>query len=392
MRLDKYLQFKYPEYSRTDLQKIIADGNVLLNGKALHKNFPVPENAEIEILQMPEKKESFLEPENIPLNIVFEDEHLAVINKPRDMVMHPGNGISKGTLAAALLWLFKTSLSGINGPLRPGILHRLDKDTPGLLVVAKTDLAHRELTHQLEERVLERTYKAIIWGILRDCEGTIEAPIERDPRNRLKMAVQQSGKSAITNYKTLETFSIASLAEFKLDTGRTHQIRVHARYLGNPVVGDPLYDGREESAKRIDTIYRPVAEALLEIAPAQLLQSCKIRFKHPKTKKAMEFKIEEDVPLKKALDLLRQNAGNAGVPMQLFTPPQIFANPDDIELPIEEEEEDPVRIRPTRAERYAATKIKRALKKERELLRLKEKAEKKGVEWVEPGKENHRLE
>jgi len=393
MRLDKYLQSKYPEYSRTDLQKIIAEGKVLLNGKPLPKNFRVPENAEIEILQMPEKKESFLEPENIELNIVFEDDHLAVINKPRDMVMHPGNGISKGTLAAALLWHFQNSLSKVNGPLRPGILHRLDKDTPGLLVVAKTDLAHRELTRQLEERTLERTYRAIIWGVLRDYEGSINAPMERDPRNRLKMAVQQSGKSAITNYKTLETFGIASLVEFKLDTGRTHQIRVHARYLGNPVIGDPLYEGREESAKRIDTIYQPLAQSLLKIASSQLLQSYKIKFKHPKTKKTMEFKIEEDEPQKSALELLRRETTNANTPMQLFQPPQIFANPDDIELPIEEEEDEgPIAIRLTRAERYAATKIKRALKKERELLRLKANAEKKGIEWVEPGKENHRME
>ncbi|MCL2260462.1 MAG: RluA family pseudouridine synthase [Fibromonadales bacterium] len=393
MRLDKYLQSQYPEYSRTDLQKIIADGKVLLNGKPLQKNFNVPENTELEILQMPEKKESFLEPENIPLNIIFEDEHLAVINKPRNMVMHPGNGISKGTLAAGLLWHFKEGLSKINGPLRPGILHRLDKDTPGLLVVAKTDLAHRELTRQLEERTLERTYKAIIWGILRDREGTIDAPMTRDQRNRLKMAVQKNAKIAITNYKTLETFSIASLVEFKLDTGRTHQIRVHARYLGNPVVGDPIYDGREESAKRIDTIYQPIAESLLKIAPAQLLQSYKIKFKHPKTKKTMEFKIEEDEPQKSALELLRHNADGTGIPMQLFTPPQIFANPDDVELPLEyDDDDDEYTIRPTRAERYAATKIKRALKKERELLRLKEKAEKKGIEWVEPGKESHRLD
>jgi 23S rRNA pseudouridine1911/1915/1917 synthase len=365
MRLDKYLQTKYPEYSRTDLQKIIADGKVLLNGKVLPKNFQVEENAELEILQMPVKLDSFLEPENIPLNIVFEDSHLAVINKPRDMVMHPGNGISKGTLAAALLWHFKNSLSKINGPLRPGILHRLDKYTPGLLVVAKTDLAHKELVSQLENRTLERTYKSVIWGILRDYEGKIDAPIERDLRNRLKMAVKANGKIAITNYKILETFCIASLVEFKLDTGRTHQIRVHSRYLGNPVVGDPLYEGREESAKRIDTIYRDVAEKLLEAAPSQLLQSYKIKFKHPETKKEMEFEIEEDDQLKNALDLLRKNATSASVPLQLFESPQIFANPEDIELLPEEIEEEPVKTRPTRAERYAATKIKRALKKER---------------------------
>jgi len=364
VRLDKYLQTKYPEFSRTDLQKIIANGNVLLDGKPLPKNFDVDENSPIEILQLPTKTESHLEPENIPLNIVFEDEHLAVINKPRDMAMHPGSGVHKKTLAAALLWHFK-NLSQINGPLRPGILHRLDKDTPGLLVVAKNDFAHKELTRQLEARILERTYRALIWGILRDQEGEIDAPIERDPRNRLKMSVQAEGKVAKTNYKTLETYGIASLVEFKLNTGRTHQIRVHARYLGNPVVGDPLYEGREESAKRIDTIYKPVAEKLLEFAKSQLLQSYKIKFKHPKTKKVMEFKIEEDEPLKKSIDFLRKNCGKSNVPVQLFEPPQIFANPEDIELPPEEIEEAPVKARPTRAERYAAIKMKRALKKAR---------------------------
>jgi 23S rRNA pseudouridine1911/1915/1917 synthase len=368
MRLDKYLQSKYPEYSRTDLQKIIAEGKVLLNGKELSKNFQVDENAELEILQMPVKEESFLEPENIPLNIVYEDEHLAVLNKPRNMVMHPGNGISKGTLAAALLWHFK-NLSQINGPLRPGILHRLDKDTPGLLVVAKTDLAHKELMRQLAERILERTYRAVIWGVLRDREGKIDVPIERDPKNRLKMAVQANGKTAITYYKTQQTFGIASLVEFQLDTGRTHQIRVHLRYLGNPVVGDPLYDGREESTKRIDPIYRDFAEKLLEITPAQLLQSYKIKFKHPKTKKAMEFEISPDESLNKALQILQKEREKNSSAMQLFESPQIYANPEDIEQPREEIEEEPVKSRPTRAERYAATKIKRALKKERELLR-----------------------
>jgi 23S rRNA pseudouridine1911/1915/1917 synthase len=372
MRLDKYLQAKHPEYSRTDLQKIIAEGKVLLNGKALPKNFQVEENAELEILQMPVKTESFLEPENIPLNIVFEDSHLAVINKPRNMVMHPGSGISKGTLAAALLWHFKNSLSQVNGPLRPGILHRLDKDTPGLLVVAKTDLAHKELCRQLETRTLERTYRAIIWGTLRDQEGKIEAPIERDQKNRLKMSVQANGKEAITSYKTLETFGIASLAEFKLDTGRTHQIRVHTRYLGNPVVGDPLYDGREESANRIENMYKDMAKNLLETAPAQLLQSYKIKFKHPETQEIMEFEIEEDEELKNALNLLRRSAihrvhnhANNPTHTQLFEPPQVFANPEDIELSPEEIEEEPVRERPTRAERYAATKLKRALKREK---------------------------
>jgi 23S rRNA pseudouridine1911/1915/1917 synthase len=368
MRLDKYLQSKYPEYSRTDLQKIIAEGKVLLNGKTLYNNFQVAEDVELEILQMPIKAESFLEPEDISLNIVFEDEHLAVLNKPRNMVMHPGNGTSKGTLAAALLWHFKT-LSKINGPLRPGILHRLDKDTPGLLVVAKTDLAHRELACQLEKRIFERAYRAVIWGILRDREGKIDVPIERDIKNRLKMAVQASGKTAVTYYKTQKTFGIASFVEFQLDTGRTHQIRVHLRYMGNPVVGDPLYDGREESVKRIAPLYKDIAEKLLEIAPAQLLQSYKIKFRHPKTKKAMEFEIPLDEPLNKALQILQKESEKNSLAMQLFESPQIYANPEDIELLPEEIEEEPIKIRPTRAERYAATKIKRALKKERELLR-----------------------
>lgn len=381
MRLDKYLQSKYPEYSRTDLQKIIAEGKVLLNGKALAKNFQVleNENIELEILQMPTKAESFLEPENIPLDIVYEDSYLVVINKPRNMVMHPGNGINKGTLAAALLHHFKNSLSKINGPLRPGILHRLDKNTPGLLVVAKTDAAHKELSKQLEERTLERTYKAVVWGVMRDFEGKIDAPIDRDSKNRLKMAVQANGKVAYTNYKTLETYKIASLVEFKLETGRTHQIRVHSRYLGNPIVGDPVYEGREESSKRIDTIYKDTAEKLLSIAPMQLLQSYKIKFKHPKTKKVMKFEIEEDNDLKNALTLLRQIKEKNSVPLQLFSSPQIFANTEDIEPEVEEDvEEEIVKTRPTRAERYAATKIKRALKREK--LQLLKREQEKNID------------
>ncbi|GHV15302.1 pseudouridine synthase [Fibrobacterales bacterium] len=371
MRLDKFLQGKYPQYSRTDLQKIIAEDKVLFEGVPLSKNFQVEGDLDLEILQLPQKTESFLEPENIPLNIVFEDEHLAVINKSRNMVMHPGNGVHKGTLAAALLWHFKSSLSKVNGAMRPGILHRLDRNTPGLLVVAKTDSAHKELTRQLEERVLERTYRAVVWGVLRDQEGEVNAPVEHDSRNRLKMSVQADGKTAITHYKTLETFTIASLVEWKLETGRTHQIRVHSRYLGNPVVGDPLYEGREESAKRIDTIYRPLADSLLEIAPSQLLQSYKIKFLHPETKVEMHFEIKEDEPLKNALKLLRaeKSAGLSGESLQIFPPPQMFANAEDIEVEEEEIEEEEYKVRPTRAERYAAVKIKRALKKEKERLK-----------------------
>ena len=250
-RVDRFLQSELKEFSRTDIQKLIASEQVLFEGKPVAKNFRLEPEMEIQVLSLPEKEESNLEPEDIPLDIVYEDEDIVVINKPRRLVVHPGSGIRSGTLAAALLFHFKENLSQVGGPLRPGIVHRLDKDTPGLMVVAKNDKAHLSLSSQLEMRTLKRTYNALVWGQPRDLEGTIDAPIERDSRNRLKMAVSPNGKEARTHYKILEFYAFASLLELDLETGRTHQIRVHNRYMGNPVFGDPLYDGRDACLMRI---------------------------------------------------------------------------------------------------------------------------------------------
>ena len=210
-RIDKFLVGVMDNVSRTDVQKLIAAGEVKVGGAPASKNFRVETGMVVVVEKLIEKESSTLEPEEIPLDIVYEDEDIVVLNKPRNLVVHPGNGVSKGTLAAGLLHHFKDNLSQVNGPLRPGIVHRLDKDTPGLMVVAKNDAAHRHLAHQLETRTLHRTYNALVWGCPRDLEGCIDAPIGRNPKNRLKMAVVKGGKESRTHFVAKQFFAIATL-------------------------------------------------------------------------------------------------------------------------------------------------------------------------------------
>ena len=305
-RIDKFLVGVMENVSRTDVQKLIAAGEVKVGGAAVSKNFRVESGMVVVVERLPEKEASTLEPENIPLDIVYEDDDIVVLNKPRNLVVHPGNGVQNGTLAAGLLYHFKENLSAVNGPLRPGIVHRLDKDTPGLMVVAKNDAAHRHLAHQLETRTLHRTYNALVWGCPRDLEGCIDAPIARNPKNRLKMAVVKGGKESRTHYVAKKFFAIATLLELQLESGRTHQIRVHSRYTGHPVVGDPLYDGREESLNRVPPLMKKIAAKVLEMAPAQLLQAVKIELIHPTTGKKMKFKVPMEEPFAKVLKFLKK--------------------------------------------------------------------------------------
>ena len=305
-RIDKFLVGVMENVSRTDVQKLIAAGEVKVGGAAAAKNFRVETGMVVVVEKLVEKESSTLEPEDIPLDIVYEDEDIVVLNKPRNLVVHPGNGVRTGTLAAGLLHHFKGNLSAVNGPLRPGIVHRLDKDTPGLMVVAKNDAAHRHLAHQLETRTLHRTYNALVWGCPRDLEGCIDAPIARNPKNRLKMAVVKGGKESRTHYVAKQFFAIATLLELQLESGRTHQIRVHSRYTGHPVVGDPLYDGREESLNRVPPLMKDVAAKVLEMAPAQLLQAVKIELIHPRTGKKMKFKVPMEEPFAKVLKFLKK--------------------------------------------------------------------------------------
>lgn len=390
-RLDRFLQKKLSDYSRTDIQKLIAENQVTIAGAPAKKNLRLSEGMLVCVASLPQKESSSLEPEKMDLHIVYEDDDVAVIFKPRGVVVHPGNGVSKGTLAAGLLYHFKEKLSAVNGPLRPGIVHRLDKDTPGLMIVAKNDKAHRNLAHQLETRTLHRKYEALIWGHPRDLSGEIELPLGRDPKSRIRMAVVKNGKFARTRYKAKKFFSIATLMEYELDTGRTHQIRVHSRYTGHPIVGDPIYEGREASLSRVPPLYREVAEELLKLAPAQLLEAVEIRFAHPRTRKKMSFSVPLEKPFEDVVRLLEKECPESA---PTFDEDTSFRNFDEtsIENPyldepaeIEEEypyEEEPVKERLTRAERLAMKKERikkrKAIEAEKREKKAKREAEKRG--------------
>ena len=274
IRIDKVLAAYLSELSRTYLQKLIENGNVTLNGKTLKTNFKVSAGQEIEVLlQEPETLK--VEPENIPLDILYEDSDVIVINKPKNMVVHPAAGHYSGTLVNALLYHCKDSLSGINGIMRPGIVHRIDKDTTGALVVCKNDISHQCLAAQLKEHSITRKYEAIVYNTFKETEGRIEGPIGRHPSERTKMPINyKNGKDAITNYQVLENLGNAyAHVECRLETGRTHQIRVHMASIHHPLVGDTIYGPAKDSFK-------------LE---GQTLHAKILGFVHPTTKEYMEF-------------------------------------------------------------------------------------------------------
>lgn len=274
IRIDKVLAAYLTNLSRTYLQKLIETGNVTLNGKTLKANFKVSAGQEIEVL-LPEPETLKVEPENIPLDILYEDSDVIVINKPKNMVVHPAAGHYSGTLVNALLYHCKDSLSGINGIMRPGIVHRIDKDTTGALVVCKNDIAHQCLAAQLKEHSITRRYEAIVYNTFKESEGRIEGPIGRHPSERTKMAINhKNGKEAITNYQVLENLGNAyAHVECRLETGRTHQIRVHMASIHHPLVGDNIYGPVKDSFK-------------LE---GQTLHAKILGFIHPTTKEYMEF-------------------------------------------------------------------------------------------------------
>ena len=240
-RIDKFLNEAMPDFSRSYLQKLIKNGNVLVKDICVKPNYRL--NAEDEIqVRIPDDVSLDIQPENIPLDILYEDEELLVINKPKGMVVHPAAGHYSGTLVNALLYHCDGQLSGINGVLRPGIVHRIDRDTTGSLLVCKNDMAHRALAEQLKEHSINRRYRAIVWGNLKDDEGTVDAPIGRHPVDRKKMAInRQNGKNAVTHYTVLQRFSKFTYIECRLETGRTHQIRVHMASIGHPLLGDEVY-------------------------------------------------------------------------------------------------------------------------------------------------------
>jgi 23S rRNA pseudouridine1911/1915/1917 synthase len=275
-RLDKFLSTYFSELSRSHVAKLIDDENCLVNKKVIKSSYKLKTGDVIEI-NIPEAKELEIEKEDIPLDIVYEDSDILIINKPQGMVVHPANGHYEHTLVNAILHHCH-DLSGINGVMRPGIVHRIDKDTSGLICVAKNDKAHLSLAEQLKDHTMSRTYIALVKGVITENTGEINLPIGRDPHNRQKMAVTRSNsKEAITYFKVLQRFSDHTLVECHLKTGRTHQIRVHLSYIGYPVEGDPLYSGR-----KYDTLYKN----------GQLLVAVGLRLIHPSSNKEMEFKID----------------------------------------------------------------------------------------------------
>ncbi len=240
-RLDKILSMLLSDYSRSFVQNLFTEGLITCKGKTVSKSFK-PKIGDVISFTVPEPKQLSLEPQNIPLDIVYEDDDLLVVNKPRGMVVHPAPGNYESTLVNALLWHCKDNLSGINGVVRPGIVHRIDKDTSGLLLVAKNDNSHISLSSQISAHSLDREYRAVIHGHLKEKEGSVDAPIGRSPNDRKKMCViNHNSKNAVTHYKVLEEYKDFSFVALKLETGRTHQIRVHMSYLGHPVAGDYVY-------------------------------------------------------------------------------------------------------------------------------------------------------
>ena len=240
-RLDAFLSRSAEGLSRSAAQKLIADGNVRLNGSPARKNHRLRVGDSVE-LTIPELREVDIAPKQMPLDIVYEDEDVAVINKPKGLVVHPAAGHQDDTLVNGLLYAMGDSLSGINGELRPGIVHRIDKDTSGLLAIAKNDLAHTVLASQLKDHSMARTYEAVVCGSFKEDRGTVDAPIGRHPTDRKKMCVtQRNSKNAVTHWEVVERFRGYTHIRCRLETGRTHQIRVHMAYIGHPILGDTLY-------------------------------------------------------------------------------------------------------------------------------------------------------
>lgn len=276
-RLDHYIAMRLDKLSRSYVKKLIKDELVLVNKKKSKSSYNVQKGDNIEI-HIPKPKKIEAVAEDIPIDIIYEDDDLVVVNKPQDMVVHPAQGNHTGTLVNSLLFNID-NLSSINGCIRPGIIHRLDKDTSGLLVVAKNDVAHRKLSQSLKDRNVKRVYKALVHGVIKTDDGTVDAPIGRHPVHRKKMAVtHKNSKEAITHYNVIERFQDYTFLELSLESGRTHQIRVHMAHINHPVVGDPVYSrGKNKFSLK-----------------KQMLHAYKVGFTHPSTGRYMEF--TKDVP------------------------------------------------------------------------------------------------
>lgn len=292
-RIDSYISNMRNDLSRVAIKRLIEDEKILVNGKKVKVSYKVQVGDEITIeKELPKKVE--LKAENIPIEVVYEDEDIIVVNKPKGLVVHPGNGNQDGTLVNAIMAICKDSLSGIGGEIRPGIVHRLDKDTSGILIIAKNDKAHINLSEQIKNREVDKRYIALVRGNIEENEATIKMPIARSQKDRKKMAVSKDGKEAITHFKVLKRYGNYTLLELKIDTGRTHQIRVHLAEIGHPVIGDEVYsNGKNEFNVH-----------------GQMLHSKKIKFKHPSTGKIIELEAEIPEYFKNIIKELNKRVSN----------------------------------------------------------------------------------
>ena len=286
-RIDAYISSKDEKISRTAVQRLIDEENILVNGSKTKPSYKVQENDKIEIKEV-KPKEIELKAQDIPIDVIYEDKDIIVINKTKGLVVHPAVGNPDGTLVNAIMAICKDSLSGIGGEVRPGIVHRLDKDTSGVLIVAKNDFAHINISEQIKNHKTEKTYIALVRGVVKENEATINMPIGRSTKDRKKMAVTKDGKQAITHFKVINRYEKYTLLEIKIETGRTHQIRVHLSHIGYPVVGDYTYSNGKNDFN----------------VEGQMLHAKKIKFRHPKTGKEMELEAQLPEYFQKILDEL----------------------------------------------------------------------------------------
>lgn len=295
LRIDKFLSDRLPNSSRNKIQQAAHSGNVIVNGLVVKPNYKVKPVDEVSIVMPYPPRETELLPENIPLDIIYEDDTLLVLNKPSEMVVHPGYGNQSGTLVNALIYHFQNLPEAEGNEGRPGLVHRLDKNTTGIMVIAKTEHALAHLSKQFFDRTSDRRYQALVWGDLKEDEGRIEGNIWRSIRDRKVMDVFPEGdvgKTAVTNFKVLKRYGYVTLVEYKLDTGRTHQIRVHSKWTGHPLFNDADYGGNRVLKGTSFSKYRQFIENCFALLPRQALHAKTLSFTHPKTGKWMEFNSE----------------------------------------------------------------------------------------------------